>query len=692
MHDKILAALRSGAHAEALALARQAVADTPHDAEAHALLANAERLAGDSAAALHAMNRAVLLAPDNADMHLQRASFLLGERKTEEAVAALTRSTQLDPNQFAAYILQAQLALGRGEIDEADRQQKLAGRIAPDHPWVLTVESMVALHRGNGERALGLLMAALQQTPDDPQALYALGFAHLQQGQFAFAEQAFRRLLELSPQHHGLRGLLADVLLQQDRAVEAREILQPLLDDPEAATPGLKTMVAQLELGLGRPDAALPLLRDAVTAEPRELRAWTLAAELWRINGDAAEARSLLEDALAKHPEAGALWQLRLSFEAPQSDEALAVANRWLTIAPDSVNALEAAMVLHEMRGDEEARDALAQRIVEIEPGHISAESRIIGRLLLQDPPAAVDYVQGLMAKAETDGAKRMLSTWLGLAQDRAGRRDAAANTWDAANRADLPNTWPLTAPGPAGGEWPARAVPAPDAAPVAYLWGPPGSGVEKVAGVISFAGYPLRADRFTPQTPQDGFQNPSVIDALNTGALPPERLLAEWRAALPARGIADGIVIDWLPFWDNAFLKMIRPLQPEAIVLVALRDPRDMLLDWIAFGGGQPFGIPSPNEAALWIARQLQHVLALVQNGLVVHKLLRTDRAHDDVEAFASEVGGGLGLEQIVVPPEEVLGNRRFDAGHWREYAQVYAEPFALLSDVAQALGYPAD
>ena len=692
MHDKILAALRSGAHAEALTLARTAVADTPHDAEAYVLLANAERLSGDSAAALQAINRAVLLAPDDADVHLQRATLLLAERKVDEAGAALSRATQLDPNQFAAYILQAQLALGRGDLDEAERLQRLAGRVDADHPWVLTVEGMVALQRGNGDRALSLLMAALREAPDDPQTLYALGFAHMQQDQLAFAEQAFRRLLDVSPQQHGLRGLLADLLLQQRRPLEAREMVQPLLDNPETATPGLKTMVAQLELGLGRPENALPLLREAVTTEPRELRAWALAADLWRHGGQTDEARAMLEDALVKYPEAGALWQLRLSFEEAQSEEALAVANRWLAISPDNVNALEAAMMLHEMRGEEEGRDALAQRIVEIEPGHAAAESRIVGRLMRQDPLAAIAHVQQLQAKAQSDAAKRTLSTWLGLAQDRAGHRDDAAQTWNVANASDLDQRWPLTEPGPAGGDWPPQATPAAGAPPVAYLWGVPGSHVEMVAAVISYAGYPLRADRFGVQPPSDPFQNPAVIHAMRDGALTPDRLLAEWRAALPARGVADGAVIDWLPFWDNIFLHALRPLQPEAIVLIALRDPRDMLLDWIAFGGGLPFGIPSLNEAALWIARQLQHVLVLTQNGLAPNHILRTDSVHDDIERFASEVGGSLGLEQILVPPQDAIGGPRFEAGHWRQYAQAYAEPFALLSDVSQALGYPAD
>ena len=103
------------------------------------------------------------------------------------------------------------------------------------------------MRRGDGVRAQTLLIRAAEQMPDDLQVLYALGFAHLGQGQFAFAEQAFRRIIDLSPAMQGLRGLLADVLLQQQRPDEALEVLQPLLDNPATATPALKRMTAELE-------------------------------------------------------------------------------------------------------------------------------------------------------------------------------------------------------------------------------------------------------------------------------------------------------------------------------------------------------------------------------------------------------------------------------------------------------------
>ncbi|NOT88263.1 MAG: tetratricopeptide repeat protein [Lysobacter sp.] len=693
MQERIFAALRRGANAEALTLARVAVAEAPHDAHAYALLAHAERANGDQAAAQHAIARAVLLAPEDANLHFQRAGFLLNEHKLGEAQAALTRTLDLDPNQFPAYILQAQMAIGRGEIDEAERLQRSAARLSPDHAWVKTLEGMIALRRGDGARAQTLLIRAAEQMPNDLQVLYALGFAHLNQRQFAFAEQAFRKIIDLSPAMQGLRGLLADVLLQQQRPDEALEALQPLLDNPATATPALKRMTAELEMTMGRQESAIQRLREALAEDPRDPRAWSLATDIWRRTGDVADARTTLDIALERHPEAVRLWQLRLAFEPEGGDGAKAVVDRWLAATPEHVLALEAAMHLHEARGDTEAVDALAQRIIEVEPGRTSAEMRVLDRMIRDQPEAAIVHIEGLIAKAGDDEAKRGVMPWLGYAQDRAGRHAEAVATWIALNAGEAAARWPLTSPGPAGpvgGIWPDAATAVPGTPPVAYLWGLPGSGVEKVAAVIGHAGYPLCADRFAPNPPQDPMQNPDTIAALNDGRLTPERLLAEWHAALPARGIRDGIVIDWLPFWDNAFLKMLRPLQPGAIVMVALRDPRDMLLEWLAFGSTLPYGIASPTDAALWMARQLQHVVALRKDNLQPHKIVATDHALTNVEAFAAEVGGGLGLEEIRVPPDVALGTQRFAFGHWRHYAKPLAEPFALLSQVAQTLGYP--
>lgn len=692
MQAKILDALRRGAHPEALSLARLAVAEAPHDAAAHALLAQAARASGDIAGAHSAISRAVLLAPEDAGLHYQRAGFLLGERKINEAQAALNRSLDLDPNQYEPYVLQAQLALGKGDMDEANRLFQAAQRLSPEHPWTQMLEGQLAGRLGDGARAQRLLMQAAARAPNDAQILYALGFAHLQQGQLAFAEQAFQHVIRLNPAMQGLRGLIADVMIRQNRPQDARQVLQPLLDDPATATPPLKRMTAELELAMGRPQEAMALLKAAIAEDPREPGTLRVLTQLWRMSGDFDDARSTIDTALEKAPANVGLWQLRLAFEPEASDAAQAVIERWLAANPEQPAALDAQMHLYEALGRRDEAEALAWRIVDLEPGRSSAEMRVLQQLLRTDPAAAVERVRALIAHSRDEASRQGLLPWLGYAQDCAGDRAEALRTWNVFNAAQAPRRWPLPPASAAAAPWPTASVPLPNTPPVAYLAGLPGSGVERVAAVIANAGYPLRADRFGPNAPRDPLQNPDTAVGLAKGTLSPGTVLEAWRAALPARGIRDGIVIDWLPAWDNGLLKLTRPLQPEAIVVVALRDPRDMLLDWLCFGGGLPFGLTDPVEAARWMAGYLAHAIELNQDALQPHALIRTDHAMNDVEAFAAQIGGALGLEQIRVPHPAALGAPRFAPGHWRHYAQLLGPAFAVLAEPAMALGYPAE
>ena len=691
MLDQIIDALRRGAAPEALSLARVAVAEHPHDPRAHAVLAHAARANGLHDEARAAIDRAVALGPDIADLHLQRSTFLLDTRDLEAATEALARSAELDPNQFDVYIIQGQLALSRRDIAAAERAQKFAARIAPDHPKALALAGGIALLNGDGQRAQALLSKAATGAPDDTQVLYSLGFAHLREGQYAFAEQAFLRLVELSPAMKALRGMIADLMLQQQRPEEARAMLQPLLDDAEFATPALKRMVGELDLAMGRVETAATLLREAFLAEPRNARGAGALSQAWRIRGDFDEARRTLDEALAAHPTHSGLWQMRVGFEPEGSDAARAVIEQWQAAAPDDINALDALMHYHEAKGETEAMEALAERIVAREPGRASAEMRVIDKLLRTDPDGAVKHVQQLIAKA-SDEAKPALLPWLGLAQDRAGRAGEALMTWSLRNAGVADQRWPLTTPGDADVALPTAAVAGPGLPPTAFLWGTPGAGADLVAMVIAQAGYPLRADRFGARAPQDPLQNPDTMGALASGAVTPEAVLAQWQAALPARGVPDQMIIDWLPYWDNALLKVLRPLLPQATVLVALRDPRDALLQWIAFGDTAPFGLRDAREAAKWMAAQLRHVLRLQSEQLAPFAIIRTDKARADMTAFAAQVGGALGLEEIRVPDAATMGPERFPAGHWRQYARPLADAFAELSEVAQAFGYPAE
>ncbi|NUS39273.1 MAG: tetratricopeptide repeat protein [Lysobacter sp.] len=687
--DSVLDALRRGALDEARAAAEAGVAAAPQDVAALRRLALVQQRQGEGDAALATLDRAIALAPDDADNHFERAAVLFGARKLDEGQAALAQSLGLDPNQFEAYVMQAQIALGRGDLEEAERQRRLAARVAPDHPHLAAIEGTIALRRGEGQRAQEILLDALRVAPQDPQLQYALGFAYMQGGHLAFAEQAFRKVLENVPSAVTLHALIADLAQQQGRPGEAAAEIAPLLADPTRRTPGLLTIAGQLELAANQPERALPHLRAALAAQPRDRRVLGALLEAWQRVGADEEARETLDALLGQAADSVDLWHARLSLEPIGGEGATKVVDRWLAAAPDSVDALETRMALQNMAGDQAGANATAERIVALEPGRSSAELRLVDDLMERDPPAAVARVQHLLAQAPNAESRTLLQGWLALAQDRAGQAAEAVETWTALQLAQAPQRLPTWTPSEPRSDWPELAPADPAAPRIAFLWGPPGSGVERVASLLGAVMPAFRADRFGPNPPTDVLQKFRTIGELAHGELDAAAAVADWRAMLPQRGI-DGQVADWLLFWDNALLLALRAELPEGELLIALRDPRDMLLDWLAFGAIPPLGMPSPRGGAAWLAMVLNQVAALHERDLYPHRLIKLDAVVDDPQGLAAAVGEAIGAT-LPVPPASLLGPPRYPAGHWRAYADALAEPFALLTPVARRLGYEA-
>ena len=695
MQEQIFDALRRGAHDEALDTARAAVAADPSASQPQLWLAMALKAAGRHDEAIAAIDHGIALAPEDADLHLHRAGLMLHARDMPAAQTALAQAVALDPNQFAAYVMQAHLALAEGRPDEAERLSKLAARVAPEHPWSLALEGTLALQRGDADTALSLASRALAMAPEDPRVQLAAALAYRQKGHHAFAEQMFRRLLESDGGGPGARLMLVQALHAQRRPDEALEALQPLLHGPSAAH-GLLRLAGELALQAGQANEGLGWLRRALQQAPEDEATVRALMQAWRLSGDAEDARRTLDAALEQAPASALLWRARLGVEDTQ-DGADAVVDRWNTAAPTSVGALEVRMQQHRLRGELDAAEAVARRILADSPGNVLAHGLIVDRLHARDPVAAITHVDELLSQASNIAAKEQLLGWLGALEDSAGRRAQALARWIALAELRRPLQLPLT---PISlppdkvptGDWPAwEAGGAADDAPrelrTLFLWGPPGSCVEQVAAQLSaFDGF--RADRLSPAAPGDAFQRFASIEQLSSGELTGAAAADDWRRALPAREIQGEQVIDWLVWWDNALLRALRPHFPDAGLVFVVRDPRDMLLQWLARGSPMQFAVPSPLESARWMAAVLAQVADTVAQPLFRSVLLKIDGMEGDAAAIGGRLSETLGLEVPVVPvPVDVL-----PAGHWRRYAEVLAEPFATLTPIARQLGYPED
>jgi hypothetical protein len=64
-----------------------------------------------------------------------------------------------------------------------------------------------------------------------------------------------------------------------------------------------------------------------------------------------------------------------------------------------------------------------------------------------------------------------------------------------------------------------------------------------------------------------------------------------------------DRTIVDWLPHWDARFLPFVRQVLPGARLVIVGRDPRDALLNWLAFGWTPEYSCPGIEAAADWLA-----------------------------------------------------------------------------------------
>ncbi|KAF1709068.1 tetratricopeptide repeat protein [Pseudoxanthomonas sacheonensis] len=685
MQEKIIQALRSNAAEEAVTYAREWIHQSPDDAQAHRWLAVASQQRGDHSDALRSIERAIELAPENDALQLVRANLLIAGRQWEEANAALSKASNLNPNQLGAYLMQAQLALGRGDLDEAERLNRLASRVAPDHPQLAVVEGMLALQRGNVDAGLKRVSAALQQAPEDVQLRYVLGFLYLRKQLWAFAEQAFRGVVDQLPDARNLRALIADLVNRQGRPAEAAAELAPLLADPATATPAVKRAAGLLHMRAGQAEQALPLLRGAFAARPADLPTLQGLVAAWRALGLENDARASLEAALGTTTDAADLWRARLAF-APDAESRRAVIERWTAAMPQSMLPLEILLKQQQQAGDPAAA-ATAARVLRLDPSHAEARLQILDGLMDQDPGVAIAQIETWLLTAVDSSERRFLLGLLGLSHEQAGAPAKAVAAWTRMQAELVPQLVPLPPLSAPRMAWPELAPQTEDAPKVMFLWGAPGSGVERLAAVMGAVGDPFRSDRFGPQPPQDGFQSYSVIDGLLSGSVSGEEVAERWRQALPSRQLTSGDIFDWLPWWDNALLIALRPYVREGMLVMAIRDPRDMLLDWLAFGSAAPFAMPSVPAAAAWLAGSLSQVAALFENQWYPNRVIRTDAIGNDPRAAADQMGEVLRMQ---MPAPASVGPAHFPAGHWRHYRQALGDAFAVLAPIAQRMGYP--
>ncbi|WP_300622073.1 tetratricopeptide repeat protein [Dokdonella sp.] len=683
---------RQGRYAEAEQGYRAWIEEHPNDADAIHTLGLLKHQTGQTAEAIELLERAHGIAPDDARIDLGLASLRLQTGEQDLAARGFERALSLNPNLAGAHIGLGQIALARGDHNAADQHFRIALR-ADEDPHALAGVGAVALHRGDTETALRNLMRAAELEPQSALIQFLLGQAFSRRGTGAFAERAYDNALKLDPNMHAVRAWLAEHLIRDGRAAEAEPQYRILRD-----LPGYER-IAQLGLAdvareTGHNDEAIAGYEAALEADPTlsgPTRALAVSLASLGRNDDVVRAysrylahvpdddemRTLRADVLmllGHWPDA--LLDLRILSDRNPLDHGarsrLAIASEYLGLLDEART--HAASVLLARPDDAE------MHLIEI-------------RALLREGKddearAALDAFARLPL---TEGQQRLRMNYLGRLYDRSGDTVAAVHAFIAAQYDSLSAMPPLDAPNPQLAEALAEAPGAPWTDAPVLLLGTPGSGVERIAELLADQAPTLGVMR-------DRAFDPSRDDEFNFPRFPhycgdldeTERESLRQRYLLPLRrsGVEVGrLIVDWLPRWDAHLLALVRRAMPGTRIVIVERDPRDELVNWLAFGFISGFPCTDAVECANWLVRARQHLHHGAELDEPRRLVVNADAVLADPAGAGAELARFLGLDELRPGARIAFGDRvigglpgRFPAGHWQHYRESLADAFTLL------------
>lgn len=659
--------------------AEQALEQQADEAQLWHFLAMAQDAQGDAESAKASLQKAISFAPNNPAYVLLLAHIELKAGNEESAQKHYETARDINPNVLDTHLRLATMALMKGDVDEAQKHIASAKRIDDLHPMVMVIEGNLDFIGGNLKKAAALLNEACKRAPESTMALTSFGMVLAAQGHHAFAAQSFRRALELAPEEASIRWALSDVLFRQSHFAEALDVLQVVAEKQPSPVAWRR---AQVALGQQNMDAAQQALNDFLANTEEKNTAVSAGVRLWLDARQPSMARQWLVELEHHHPELDAVKQSRLGLALSLNEE-LELAESWVSQRSNHVPAQAALATASERCGHFEAAQKMARKVLEQQPENMHMKA-MISRYELQNTPekALVHADQALAGDRGAAIVQGMLSL-KAMAHDQLHQYQQAWTTFLEEQLVRQTNQVEAFATP----EVPDITSNDSSAEQAIVLYGPPGSRISLVADAL--AGLPGRKvllDRFNPQQRLDGFgpviPDDSQLTEEQRKNLPPLASAARWSACVQAVGFAPDQVLDWWP----ANPGMIKRL-PGARLVAVVSDPRQLLLNWVAFGSPQHIQAGDLDQATAFLNDQLDQLAALQQDNGVQTLMISSKALAEDTENTLKQVMDFCGLTGDV-PAARYQSNLKglgglptgFPPGHHRHYAQAAAEAFAKL------------
>lgn len=604
---------------------------------------------------------------------------------------------------------------------------------APRHADALHLLGLLAHQTGHPDDAAKLIRSAISADGERAPYHYHLGVVLSGLGDQEGAERAYRTAIRLQPKYPDALNNLGGVLLARERYGEAAELFRRAIGQ-KPADARYRANLGSVLLRLERPREALDALEAALARDPNNLAAlYDRGRAHSAADAHAAAARDFraVLDRQADH--AGALNGIGgVLLAQSRFAEAADVLRGGLARHPENFGlALNLARALERLNDLPGAAEA-ARRALELDP----AASAV--RVLL----ARIDFRGGRLAEARTGIETALQGTLavidradalfeLGLVLDRMGEAAAAFDAFTEANGLQRRKLMPQNAKAArfrervaANAAWvaqhprtkPVAAALRPDGKSPVFFVGFPRSGTTLMEQALAAHPQVVTTEERSPLSHVvDALRHehdyPKILDRLPPPAL--DDLRADfWSDAQALLGALEGrLLIDKLPL-NLVELACAERLLPEARVIVALRDPRDVCLSCFM----QFFQLNDPMANFLDLGKTAETYAAVMDLWLRYRETLalpwieyRYEDLITDFDGTLRRVLDFIGLawhddmaqfrekaekRGIATPSyRQVTGDLYSRAiGRWRTYREQLAPILPVLQPYVDAFGYPED
>jgi tetratricopeptide (TPR) repeat protein len=556
------------------------------------------------------------------------------------------------------------------------------------------------LVRGDVDQALSLAQRAVVKLADDARAQAVLGMILLAKGHHAFARKALDNSLRLDPSSARVRRLALRAQLADNDIAAALASANRLTEFSEEDAPMLRRLTEGL-IRAGKLDDTIALLDRALVRIPKDVGLIHAAAEARARSGKLDAAIALLaaystDDA---HPS---LWTHRLGLlaRAARHDEAYELTARWRQVQPHEAEAHAEFATGAELRGEMELAREAADQALSLDPQQAKALTIATAYELKAGKPGPRYAALGaLNIEQYSPTVKATRSFLLGFGADRIGDSDTAVRHWLDV-QATLPNQRMPALADPLG---PPRELPMPlpvtgEQRPLVLVPYLPGTGAEALLrALMRSESIVVLADRLSANGRHDGLSHDQRAQIENNLSESTLRLFRRryWRAFDRLKLTPGRIPVDVLPSLEWVQYAALSGAIPQARVIAFVRDPRDTLLHWLAFGTTPARPIGKPELAANYLLRQYQHLDRMRSSAGLAVTVVRAEDFDSNRDALRERLAQALGVPPpsltLEVPKRQSLGGLpdRLESGRWRQYAAPLGKAFRLLAPAARSFGY---